>query len=102
MSRTSEELAARWLGGRGTAVLYFAIVLAIVGVLVTAGSMAKAREDQEKAVGLAIEVQSLCARDEFRVSNQKICTQVAEFLADPGAHPVPADSKYVYVMDTSK
>lgn len=101
-SKPSEELAARWLGGRGTAVLYFAIILAIVGVLVTAQGMAQAREDREKAVELASQVQTLCVKTEFREANSGVCQQAAHFLANPGSSPIPADSKYVFVMDTSK
>jgi hypothetical protein len=75
-------------------VLYFAVVLAILGTLLTAGGMSAARDEAaaaeveiQQAVKLAVEVQGLCADREFEIKNPVACHQAAELLADPSPSP---------------
>lgn len=85
-----EPLASRWLGGRGTRVLYIAIVVAIVGALWTGQSISQARAESERAaasvenaVRLASEVSKLCVSPDFKVKHEGACTQAEQILGDP-------------------
>lgn len=89
MDNPVEVLRSRWLSGRGTRFLYFAILLTIVGVLMMgakpdAGSSSGSPETTEKAVGLAVEVSTLCGNPEFLLQHQKACDQ-ARGILDGGA-----------------
>lgn len=100
MSNPSEELAARWLGGRGTKVLYFAIILAIFGAMTTWWALADAREGERAALELVSEVQHLCSSKEFRVVNANVCTRAAEISGGQIKNSGPAGTDYVFVLDT--
>lgn len=85
MDNPVEVLRSRWLSGRGTRFLYFAIVLTIVGVLMmgskppTASGPA-ADVPVEQAVGLAVEVSTLCGDIQFRMEHSKACAQAKGIL----------------------
>ena len=96
-----EHVTSRWLGGRGTRVLYLAIILTILGTIMTGFAMSEARAQAEKAavsvenaVRLASEVSKLCGTSEFRDNHRDACVRAAEVLGDPskaaGAHLVDA------------
>lgn len=87
---TVEGPHSRWLGGRGTRVLYLAIALSVAGALMTGQSVSQARAESEKAtvsveaaVKLATEVSQLCRGEEFRRTHEDTCLQAEELLKDP-------------------
>jgi hypothetical protein len=81
MDNPVEILRSRWLSGRGTRFLYIAILVTIVGVLMM-GSKAPSESavTPEQAVGLAVEVSTLCKKPEFLLQNQKACDQAYGIL----------------------
>ena len=99
MKSDPEELAARWLNGRGTKVLYFAIIFAILGTLMTGWSAAEAREKERAALELVSEVKSLCARDEFRVVNREVCVRAEQITGGGTGTSVGDVDEFVYVLD---
>lgn len=82
-----EVLRSRWLSGRGTRFLYFAIILTIVGVLMMgAKPVVEAQSGTpaptQQAVGLAVEVSTLCDKPEFLLQHQNACEKARKILEE--------------------
>lgn len=91
MNNPVEHLQSRWLGGRGTRFLYFAIILTIVGVLwMSAGGAGARAEEPKVAVDLAVEVAHLCSGADFAKTHPSACAK-AEAVLGGGALGGPAD-----------
>lgn len=107
-----EFLRSRWLGGRGTKVLYFAILLCVVGTLLLGQSVNAARSEagrveEEKAavvkaaVQLASEVSLMCKEDGFRAGHLAACARADEILRDPSKAKVGGSGGLSEVVDAT-
>lgn len=97
MDNPVEILRSRWLSGRGTRFLYFAIILTIVGVLMMGSKPpTEAAPAVEDAVGLAVEVSTLCGDAQFRAAHTKACDQARGIL---GGGPAGGGGAAVELVD---
>lgn len=97
MDNPVEVLRSRWLSGRGTRFLYFAIVLTIVGVLMMGSRVEPTATSvpEQQAVGLAVEVSTLCGDVEFLLQHQKACEQAKKILDGEVKGPAGAGTELV-------
>jgi hypothetical protein len=76
-----ELLQSRWLGGRGTLVLYVAILVTIAGVLGMSHHEWTAATERAEVVGLAEQVSEACSSEmEFRRGHPELCSRAERIL----------------------
>lgn len=94
MESSFEHVKSKWLSGRGTKVLYLALLLGIFGGVGTGQALAAAHEAEARAVveqqtavqnarALAEHVVEACKDANFAKTHTEVCVQAADVAADP-------------------